>query len=188
MSGNVVCPECYSPYLSTEVMATAKVNRDFDWELEFVSPLELHEAISNPNTAVECEHCGWTGGYGDLISVKESGLDGIQHDTGESYHNTHAFSDVTDLPNTFGKPEPKFDIGSILLFDKEEYVIISKVHIKVVRTLFQDGVVQRTQVPSTLYTITPVDQNLYPEGKFISLTEAFIRNGYLRGKIDIINQ
>lgn len=186
MRDKVVCPECYSPYLSTEVMATAKVNRDFDWELEFIPANDLFEAISNPNTAIECEHCGWSGGYGDLLSLKESGLDGIQHDTGASY-NTAAFSDVVEIPNTFGKPEPKIDLGTILFFDKEEYTIISKTNINVMRTLFYDGKVHRSQHPSVLYTVTPVDQNLYPEGKFISLTETFIRNGYLRGKIDIIN-
>jgi len=186
MPSDVVCPECYSPYLSTEVMSTAKINRDLEWEMEFVPHDELHDAISNPNTAIECEHCGWSGGYGDLISVKASGLDGIQHDNGESYNST-ALSDVNELPNTFGKPEPKFDLGTILLFDKEEYVIISKTNIKVTRTLYQNGAVRRSHVPSVLYTVTPVDQDLYPEGKFISLTETFIRNGYLRSKIDIIN-
>lgn len=187
MPSNVVCPECYSPYLATEVVATAKVNRDFNWELEFVQANELQDAISNPNTVVECEHCGWSGSYSELITIKGSGLEGIQHDTGESYVS-EALSDVQQLPNTFGKPEPTFDIGTVILDDKEEYVIIAKANIKVIRANFYNGRMNWVHAPSTLYTLTPVNQDLYPNGKFVSLTETNLRNAYLQGGIKIIKQ
>lgn len=172
-----VCPECDSPYLTSQVITEVEINTNYEWEISHISPDDLKESMEHPDNPVYCPRCGWEGQMKErkVVSIMN---DSIHEEEPVEYKIPTTLNDI-HIVTSSNKPV-QINMYDTVVIDGEKYGIIGKYYSAptIIRKFcpITYRFISSNKERLVMYILTPLNQNNVPTGKYIILTENQLYN------------
>lgn len=178
-----VCPSCGSPYLVSQIITETEVNSNLQWEITYIAPDELTEAMETPTNQVTCSRCEWEGNYDHLVHMPINDAEVLHERTPVEYTPPSTLNDVVATVDT----PMVFKLGQVVNILDEPYVIISMSTVNCATSRFNADTYTYTEQssgPLELFILTPCAQDVEPSGRFLTFTRNKLTN-ILNGKLTL---